>query len=193
MTSRSSWEPWEGSQTLPRYGSVGQSPLRQRDRHGNPGGFPSPPALGSVGQSPLRLRDQWEPWEGSQTLPRYGSAGKPAAPTRSMGTLEGSQTLPRYGSVGKPVCAYAIDGNPGRVPKPSRAMAPAGRSPLRLRDRWEPWRVPEPSRAWLRQARSKRLNPGRVPKPSRAMAPLGRRGDSHHPHPPTPTRSMGTL
>ena len=37
------WEPWEGSQTLPRSGSGGQSP-------------PSP-------------TQSWEPWEGSQTLP----------------------------------------------------------------------------------------------------------------------------
>ena len=58
MARRSTWEPWEGSQTLPRSGSGGQSP-----------------------PSPTR---SWEPWEGSQTLPRSGSGGQsPPSPTRS--------------------------------------------------------------------------------------------------------------
>ena len=52
------WEPWEGSQTLPHSGSAGQSPA-----------------------TPTRLT--WEPSEGSQTLPHSGSAGQsPATPTR---------------------------------------------------------------------------------------------------------------
>jgi hypothetical protein len=78
MTERLRWEPWAGSQTLPRSGSAGQSPA-----------------------SPSRLR--WEPWAGSQTLPRSGSAGQsPASPSRlRWEPWAGSQTLPRSGSAGQ--------------------------------------------------------------------------------------------
>jgi ribonuclease HII len=67
-------------------------------------------------------------------------------------------------------------GNPERVPIPSRALAPAGKARLRLRDHGNPERVPMPSRA-LAPAGKARLrlrdhgNPERVPMPSRDGSP----------------------
>src|SRR6185437_5309476 len=92
--TRSTWEPWEGSQPLPRRAPASKARLRSRDRRGNPGrvpnpsrdelrraklasahaidvgtlgGFPTPPATSSGEQSsPPLTRSTWEPWEGSQ-------------------------------------------------------------------------------------------------------------------------------
>jgi hypothetical protein len=60
-----------------------------------------------------------------------------------------------------------LNGNPGRVPIPSRALARAGKARLRLRVHGNPGRVPIPSRALARAGKARlRLrvhgNPGRV-------------------------------
>ncbi len=95
------------------------------------------------------------------------------------------------------------DGNPGRVPKPSRALAPPGSARLRLRDRdANPGRVPIPSRALAPpglarlRLRDRDANPGRVPIPSRALAPPGsarlrlRDRDANPGRVPIPSRAL---
>ena len=188
------WEPSKGSQPLPRPGSGGQSPPSPTRFMGTLKGFPTPPApwlrrakpalayaihgnpqrvpnpsraLAPAGKARPRLRDSWEPSKGSQPLPRPGSGGQsPPSPTRFMGTLKGFPTPPApWLRRAKPALAYAIHGNPQRVPKPSRALAPAGKARPRLRDSWEPSKGSQP-----------------LPRP-------GSGGQS----PPSPTRFMGTL
>src|SRR5581483_2634239 len=120
----STWEPSEGSQTLPRRTPPGDPAPSTRFQHGNPrrvpkpsrdglrrgtrlrprdfnmgtlGGFPNPPATDSAGgPGSVHALSTWEPSEGSQTLPRRTPPGDPAPSTRFQ------------------------HGNPRRVPKPSR-------------------------------------------------------------------------
>src|SRR5450432_1484319 len=195
LSRRDGWEPWEGSQTLPRWGrSGGARPLPTRWM-GTLGGFPNPPAMGSVGRSPpspdamdgnpgrvpkpsrdgvgraepaLSRRDGWEPWEGSQTLPRWGrSGGARPPPTRWMGTLGGFPNPPAMGSVGRsPPSPDAMDGNPGRVPKPSRDGVGRAEPALSRRDGWEPWEGSQTLPRWGRSG-------GARPPPTRWMGTLG--------------------
>src|SRR4051812_5589749 len=105
---------------------------------GTLGGFPNPPALAAGGEAALRSgwletrsggqggaserrrREpslEWEPWEGSQTLRRSLRAAKP--PCARVGWRRGAEVrgeLARGGGVRR-----RLNGNPGRVPKPSGA------------------------------------------------------------------------
>ena len=73
------WEPWEGSQTLPRWSAAGEA-----------GGLPT------------RLLT-WEPWEGSQTLPRWSAAGDEGArEARGAGRVVVGPEAPAGGAGGLP-------------------------------------------------------------------------------------------
>src|SRR5664279_2046886 len=77
-----------------------------------------------------------------------------------------------------PIPGVNHHGNPKRVPKPSRALAPPGIARPRLRVHGNHRRVPKPSRALAPPGIARlRLrvhgNHRRVPKPSRALAPPG--------------------
>jgi hypothetical protein len=71
-------------------------------------------------------------------------------------------------------------GNPGRVPKPSRALAPAGKARLRPRDHGNPGRV----RFALRSP-TRHPCPARCARPRQTLPCPGSGGQS----PPSPTRS----
>jgi dihydropteroate synthase len=76
------WEPWEGSQTLPRWSAAGEA-----------GGLPT------------RLLT-WEPWEGSQTLPRWSAAGDEGArEARGAGRVVVGPEAPAVGAGGLPTRA----------------------------------------------------------------------------------------
>ena len=91
-------------------GTVGSTPTLSSTIMETLKGFPNPPALWRRRAKPASANAEgWEP-SGSQTLPRSGDGGQsPPPPTRK-------------------------DGNP-QVPKPSRALATAGKARFRQRGR----------------------------------------------------------
>jgi hypothetical protein len=97
-----------------------------------------------------------------------------------MGTLGGFPNPPALWLWrAKPAFAYAIMGALGRVPKPSRALALAGKARLRLRDHGSPW---EGSQT-LPRSGSGGQSP---PSPTRSWEPLGGFASPFGPPPATP-------
>jgi dihydropteroate synthase len=117
------WEPWEGSQTLPRWSAAGDEGARDARGAGRVVVGPEAPA-GGAGGLPTRLVT-WEPWEGSlrpsaptchphparfarprQTLPRWSAAGDEGArEARGAGRVVVGPEAPAVGAGGLPTRA----------------------------------------------------------------------------------------
>ena len=117
------WEPWEGSQTLPRWSAAGDEGAREARGAGRVVVGPEAPA-GGAGGLPTRLVT-WEPWEGSlrpsaptchphparfarprQTLPRWSAAGDEGArEARGAGRVVVGPEAPAVGAGGLPTRA----------------------------------------------------------------------------------------
>ena len=133
--------------------------------------------------SPPLARTVTEPWP--RSTPQAGAAhgctrGRPQDNTRP--------DMPECWRP-RPIGAPNRNGNPVRVPKPSRDAARPAKPADSARDRnGNPGRVPNPSRDAARpakpadSARDRNGNPGRVPKPSRDAARPAKPADSARDH-----------